>query len=202
MLKSKKGFTLIELLIVVAIIGILAAIAIPAFSSYRAKSYNTAAVADIRNLKTGMEAYQADTQSYPTVMDFCPQATACTPYASNGTLQGFAATNEGVVVVAPNNPATSATVTTAAANAIDPADQSIGKTSTGVQPAIWFNDLGTVYQLQTQHVMGTRMIGTAYDTQAIYYQPLVDKPGTLNGVALTGVSNTDFDTANTTWVAM
>jgi type IV pilus assembly protein PilA len=69
-LKSNKGFTLIELLIVVAIIGILAAIAIPQFSAYRAKAYNAAANADLKNLKTGMEAYMADNQEYPVVVDF------------------------------------------------------------------------------------------------------------------------------------
>ena len=63
--KNQKGFTLIELLIVVAIIGILAAIAIPQFSAYRAKAYNSAANSDLKNLKTGMEAFQADSQQYP-----------------------------------------------------------------------------------------------------------------------------------------
>jgi len=63
--KSEKGFTLIELLIVVAIIGILAAIAIPQFSSYRQKAYNSAATSDLKNIKTGMEAYMADNQEYP-----------------------------------------------------------------------------------------------------------------------------------------
>ena len=64
-LRSRKGFTLIELLIVVAIIGILAAIAIPQFSAYREKAYNGAGNTDIRNWKTGMEAYNADFQAYP-----------------------------------------------------------------------------------------------------------------------------------------
>ena len=64
-LHSKKGFTLIELLIVVAIIAILAAIAIPQFSTYRIKAYNAAAEADLRNLKTALEAFYADTQQYP-----------------------------------------------------------------------------------------------------------------------------------------
>jgi len=64
-LRNKKGFTLIELLIVVAIIGILAAIAIPQFSSYRAKSYDSAAQSDLRNLKTQMESAYADGNSYP-----------------------------------------------------------------------------------------------------------------------------------------
>ena len=63
--KSQKGFTLIELLIVVAIIGILAAIAIPQFSSYRAKAFNSAAQSDLRNLKTQMESAYADDQVYP-----------------------------------------------------------------------------------------------------------------------------------------
>ena len=63
--RSNKGFTLIELLIVVAIIGILAAIAIPQFSAYRVKAFNSSAESDLRNLKTALEASFTDTQSYP-----------------------------------------------------------------------------------------------------------------------------------------
>jgi prepilin-type N-terminal cleavage/methylation domain-containing protein len=56
----KKGFTLIELLIVVVIIGILAAIAIPKFANTKEKAYVASMKSDLRNLVTAQEAYFAD----------------------------------------------------------------------------------------------------------------------------------------------
>jgi len=63
-IRNRKGFTLIELLIVVAIIGILAAVAIPQFSAYRIRGFNSAAASDARNFRTAMEAGFADNQIY------------------------------------------------------------------------------------------------------------------------------------------
>ena len=61
---NEKGFTLIELMIVIAIIGILAAIAIPQFSAYRTRSYNSSAQSDVRNIATAQEAYYVDASTY------------------------------------------------------------------------------------------------------------------------------------------
>jgi prepilin-type N-terminal cleavage/methylation domain-containing protein len=61
---NRKGFTLIELLIVVVIIGILAAIAIPKFANTKEKAYLASMKSDLRNLVTAEEAYFADYQVY------------------------------------------------------------------------------------------------------------------------------------------
>jgi prepilin-type N-terminal cleavage/methylation domain-containing protein len=65
-MRDQKGFTLIELLIVVVIIGILAAIAIPKFSATREKAYFAAMKSDLKNLASQQEIYYADEYSYTT----------------------------------------------------------------------------------------------------------------------------------------
>ncbi len=60
MLRNRDGFTLIELLIVVVIIGILAAIALPKFGQTRERAYVSAMQSDLRNLQSSEEMYYAD----------------------------------------------------------------------------------------------------------------------------------------------
>ena len=63
-LRSRRGFTLIELLIVVVIIGIIAAIAIPKFASTKGKAYYATMESDLHNLTTAEESYFYDTAKY------------------------------------------------------------------------------------------------------------------------------------------
>ncbi|MGE0160940.1 MAG: type IV pilin protein [Gemmatimonadales bacterium] len=63
-MRNNKGFTLIELLIVVVIIGILAAIAIPRFSATREKAYFAAMKSDLKNLASQQEIYYSDNYTY------------------------------------------------------------------------------------------------------------------------------------------
>ena len=90
---TKKGFTLIELLIVVVIIGILAAIAIPKFANTKEKAYLASMKSDLRNLATAEESYFADNQTYSnskTAMNFSESAgVTVTVTAAGGT--GWAA---------------------------------------------------------------------------------------------------------------
>src|ERR1700716_4741156 len=81
---KRKGFTLIELLIVVVIIGILAAIAIPKFANTKTKAYTAAMKSDLRNLVTAEESFFSDSGTYivwgdTTKLKFKPSTGVSTP---------------------------------------------------------------------------------------------------------------------------
>ncbi|MGQ0648613.1 MAG: type IV pilin protein [Gemmatimonadaceae bacterium] len=100
---TRKGFTLIELLIVVVIIGILAAIAIPKFANTKEKAYLASMKSDLRNMATTQESYFADNQVYTSgtaqnrattasLAGFVPSAgVSVTAAATGGT--GWSATS-------------------------------------------------------------------------------------------------------------
>lgn len=103
---TRKGFTLIELLIVVVIIGILAAIAIPKFASTKEKAYLASMKSDLRNIATVQEGYFADNQVY-TDLSASNLAGAASADAATGfvpsagvTAAGTAATGLGWQAVA------------------------------------------------------------------------------------------------------
>ena len=89
MSRNRKGFTLIELLIVVVIIGILAAIAIPKFSNTKEKAYVAAMKSDLRNMATYEEQYAADNGGDY----FGGTATSAAP------LQGFSPSQNVTVII-------------------------------------------------------------------------------------------------------
>ena len=94
-MRDQKGFTLIELLIVVVIIGILAAIAIPKFSATREKAYFAAMKSDLKNLASQQEIYYSD---YYT-------------YSSNTTNLGFVQSDAVNVAIVPGTSGWSASAT-------------------------------------------------------------------------------------------
>ena len=99
----KKGFTLIELLIVVVIIGILAAVAIPKFSNTKQRASRAAGVADMRNLATAQEGFFADANRYAVLADTGTGAGKMNFAPSNGntalTLTGTTTGWSGLITI-------------------------------------------------------------------------------------------------------
>ncbi len=89
-LENKKGFTLIELLIVIAIIGILAAIALPVYTQYKGRAYDADTKSNLHNVFLACKSYWSDEGSF----------NACTVPIAGTTTYGYIQSSKITIVAA------------------------------------------------------------------------------------------------------
>ncbi|TAL22331.1 MAG: prepilin-type N-terminal cleavage/methylation domain-containing protein [Nitrospirae bacterium] len=147
--REDRGFTLVELLIVVAIIGILAAIAIPQFGAYRRRGYNSAAISDMRNTRTTQEAMMADFQDYGA------SHSATSTYNNTAEIAG-SSNNVGTLFL-------STARTTTAVQQV-----SLSRGVTIIADPLEANSLNGTYLGKGVNATGDTVYGVDSDTTAIY----------------------------------